>query len=453
MTTFAPAATSVRRPMPECVGTRPRTLAPSRNRLAADVMVMLIAALLLLSTVQTTGGERGTIGSAAALDPLALVKTGIRLLALATSAYLWRISPGSLRASLAGPTVWFLAFFSLAASTALVSANPFVSFSRAVSFAIILIFATSAAARYVRQAREDVDWRGVCLLLLTTSLPMFAVVLWRGPVIESYDTVARLGGIYQPNQLGAVAGLALLTCILCLLRKRLVVLSLCTLPVALYVVIFAVSRSSWIALFVGLLAAWWSVRPLRIWTLPLLGILVTTTLLATATGVLRSDRGLVAAVRRGQTETEMRSGTGRTGLYTYLLERQFPQRPLFGFGYQMLSAEDVGSDAKPNDTAIARALGWPAQQGHNFLLSTVIGTGLIGLSVFVFAIGSLLRRVGAAARTGDPIAVDQLVLVAAILTHAMVDTTLVTGVDHAFILVSAVAGLASARSARKAWAE
>lgn len=418
------------------------------TRRVTDAVVVAIAALLLLSTVQTLGPERGTIVSAAALDPLTLAKTGIRLIALVASGWLWLVSPGSFRANLSGPTVWFLAFFGLAAATAVVSANPFVSVSRALSFAIVLVFATSAAAMYVRQGREVAYWRGVSVLLLVTALPMFAVVLVRGPVIESYDTVARLGGIYQPNQLGAIAGIVILISVMSLLRKRLVVLSLWALPVAVYVAIFTLSRGSWIAIAVGLLAAWLSVRPLRVWTVPLVGILVTTIMLGVATGVLATDRGVFAAVRRGQTETELRSGTGRTGLYTYLLEQQFPKRPLLGFGYQMLSEEEIATDARPYDTAIARALGWPAQQAHNFLLSTLIGTGLIGLSLYLVAIGTLLWRVGSAAKSGDPIAVDQLVLLAAILTHAMVDTTLVTGVDHAFIAAGAVAGLASARAVR-----
>ena len=423
--------------------------APARADRATDAVVVLISVLLLLSTVQSLGTERGTIASTAAMDPLALVKMGVRLLALLASFYLWRQSPGSLRAIRSGPTVWFLAFFALAALTAFVSANPFVSASRALSFAIVLIFGTSAAAMYVRQGREDAYWRGVCLLLLATTVPLFAMVIWRGRVVESYDTVARLGGVFQPNQLGALAGIVLVTSIMCLRRWRLVALSAAMVPVAAFVAIFALSRGSWIAIVVGLLAAWWSVRRLRIWTLPLLGILVTSTLLGVATGVVDPDRGLFAAVRRGQSRTELLSGTGRTGLYTYMLERQFPKRPLLGFGFQMLSEEDVAGDPKPLETAIARELGWPAEQGHNLFLSTLIGTGLIGLSLFVVAIGTLLRQLIGAARSGDPIAGDQLVLVTVILAHAMLDTTLVTGVDHAFLMVSAVAGLASARLALK----
>ena len=266
-------------------------------------------------------------------------------------------------------------------------------------------------------------------------------------MVESYDTVARLGGVFQPNQLGALAGIVGLTAIMRLRRWRLVALSACLLPVAAYVAIFTLSRGSWIAIVAGLLAAWWSVPRLRLWTLPVLGILVTSTLLGIATGVVESDRGVLAAVQRGQSRTELMSGTGRTGLYTYMLERQFPQRPLLGFGFQMLSEEDVGGDPKPLDTAIARELGWPAEQGHNLFLSTLIGTGLIGLSLFLVAIGTLLWQVTRAARSGDPIAGDQLVLLVVILVHAMVDTTLVTGVDHAFLIVSAVTGLASARLA------
>ncbi len=419
--------------------------APARLDRATDTVVVLIATLLLLSTIQSLGTERGTIASTAAMDPLALFKMAVRLLALGASVYLWRRSPGSLRASLSSPTIWFLVFFGLAALTAFVSANPFVSASRALSFAIVLIFATSAAASYVRQGREDAYWNGVCLLLLATTVPFFAMVVWRGRVVESYDTVARLGGVFQPNQLGALAGIVGLTAIMRLRRWRLVALSACLLPVAAYVAIFTLSRGSWIAIVAGLLAAWWSVPRLRLWTLPVLGILVTSTLLGISTGVVDPDRGVLAAVQRGQSRTELLSGTGRTGLYTYMLERQFPKRPLLGFGFQMLSEEDVGGDPKPLDTAIARELGWPAEQGHNLFLSTLIGTGLIGLSLFLVAIGTLLWQVAGAARLGDPIAGDHLVLLVVILAHAMVDTTLVTGVDHAFLVVSAVTGLASAR--------
>ena len=416
----------------------------TRHR-GTDALIGLVTILLLFSTVQSLGPERSTVTSATGLDPLAVFKMGVRLLAMGTAWYLWRRSPGTLRASLTAPTVWFLAFFGLAALTAFVSANPFVSASRAVSFAIVLAFATAAAATYVRQGREAVYWRGLCLLLLLTTAPLFAAVLWRGRVIESYDTVARLGGVLQPNQLGAVAGIVLLVCLINLRRQRLVLLSLAMLPTAGYIAALTLSRGAWIAIAAGLLAAWLSVRPLRVWTVPGLGLLVAIVWLGVATGVVDPDRGIAAAAQRGQSRTELLSGTGRTGLYTYMLERQFPQRPFFGFGFQMLSDEDVAGDPKPFETAIARALGWPAEQGHNLFLSTLIGTGLIGLTLFVIALGSLLRQVGGAAWSGDPIATDQLILVALILTHAMLDTTLVTGVDHAFILVAAVAGLASAR--------
>ncbi|MFN0181702.1 MAG: O-antigen ligase family protein [Gemmatimonadales bacterium] len=419
--------------------------APSRR--TTDVIVVVTAVLLLLSTVQGLGAERGTIASAGAVDPLAIFKIGVRLLALGVSGYLWWASPGSLRANWFGPTGWFLAFFAVAALTAFVSANPFVSASRAVSFGIVLVFATSAAAGYVRQGRVAAYWRGVCLLILTTTVPIFAVVLWRGRVVEWYDTVARLGGVYQPNQLGALAAITLVICLMGLRRGRMAPLSLSLFPVALGVGVYTLSRGSWIAMVVGLLAAWWSVRRLRIWTVPVLGLLVTGTLLAVATGFLEPDRGIFAAVRRGQSSTELRSGTGRTGLYSYMLERQFPQRPLLGFGFQMLSDEDVAGDPEPHRTGIARDLGWPAEQGHNLFLSTLIGTGLIGLSLFLVALGSLLWRVARAARGGDPISADQLVLLAVILAHAMVDTTLVTGVDHAFLVLCAMAGLVSARLA------
>jgi O-antigen ligase len=429
------------------LASRPLLRAPAHPYRATDIVVVLIAVLLLISTIQTFGEDRGTIANTAAMDPLALIKMGVRLIALAATWYLWRKSPGSLRASLSGPTVWFLAFFGFAALTALYSANPFVSASRAISFAIVLVFATTAAAAYARQGREAAYWRGVCLVLLLTAVPLLAVVIGLGRVMASYDSVARLGGIYQPNQLGAFAGLVLLTCIMCLLRRRLVVLSACLLPVAAGVALYTLSRGSWIAITVGLFAAWWSVKRLRIWTVPALGLLLATGALGVETGVFDSNHGLFAAVRRGQSSSELLSGTGRTGLYTYLLERQFPKRPILGFGYQMLSDEDVAGDLKPEETQIARELGWPAEQGHNLFLSTLIGTGLVGLALFLAALGNLLWRTYRSARSGDPIAVEQLVLLAAILAHAMVDTTLVTGVDHAFLLLSAVTGLASARVA------
>ncbi len=447
MALFATTAIPVRSATFVGTAVRPRLSTSAHPYRATDIVVTLIGVLLLFSTVQTFGPDRGTIGSTAAMDPLSIIKMSVRLVALGASWYLWRNSPGTLRANLSSPTVWFLAFFGFATLTAFISANPFISASRAISFAIVLVFGTTVAAVYARQGRQAVYWRGVCLLLLLTGVPLFAVVILLGPSIASYDTIARLGGIYQPNQLGAFAGLVLLTCIMCLLRRRLRVLSACLLPFASYIALYTLSRGSWIAIAVGLLAAWWSVRRLRIRTVPVLGLLLCTGLLGVETGALDASRGLFAVVRRGQSASELLSGTGRTGLYTYLLERQFPKRPILGFGYQMLSDEDVAGDATPSETAIARELGWPAEQGHNLFLSTLIGTGLVGLSLFLVALGTLLWRTNRSARSGDPIAGEQLVLLAAILAHAMVDTTLVTGVDHAFIVMSAIAGFATARVA------
>ena len=415
-----------------------------------DTVIVVVCALIFLSTVQGLGGDRSAVSSSSAIDSLAAFKMGVRLVAGVIAAWLLLRYRRLARPVFLGPSGWFLAFFAVAGLTAFESANAFVSASRAISFAVILLFALAAGIHFSLDGRERQFWTGFYGIFLSTSIPLMGLATWVRPVLERGELFARLGGPFHPNQLGLMAGLVLIISLLCLRRFVLVLIAAPVIPFAVYVSWQAVSRGSWIATAVGLGAVVAISPRVRRWVPIAVGLVAVVGLLSQELGFVDLEGFILDRVRRGQTGEELLTGTGRTTIYSYLLHRQFPQRPILGFGFQMLSDEDATSADPQQPTSIERDLGWHVVQAHNVFLSVLIGTGILGLTIFMIALALLVHHTWQAFRHGDAIAGDGLALLSLVVAHAMIDTTLITGVDHAFLTLSAIIGVDGARCAMHA---
>lgn len=421
---------------------RGRKVAYGRLPVSADgngllFLSLAVFFLLLLSTADVVWLQRGDgFSGAGSFDTLAAFKLGARLVAVAFGGWLFLLTGPGLWLWKDPAVRWFSVFFVFAAGTAVYSAVPVVTLTRALSFLGVLFFVVVQVRYFSDQGRFQELWEGVYLVLgLHVALVFGLSVVFDAMGLGS-GSGKRLATLYGPNGAGSLSGLLLVWSFVRFFRQEHPRLALLFGGVAGLFLVLTLSRGA-LGLTLVTCAAYALWRRRGVLSLAAgaggLGLVV---LIASVGEGGVSD--LLAFLTRDQSAQRLQAMNGRIPLYTYLLTEQFPQFPWFGVGFQMLSESSLVVDL-PTDVAVRRG-SWYAGHAHNGLLHILIGTGMVGLSLFVCAWAFVfrgLRRLRLAAPSAWEVSVPLVFFLAA---HAMVETTLTGTVDPNFLLLSLIVG-------------
>lgn len=390
--------------------------------------------LLLLSTTSLPWGGREFGGGLPAPDPLAFFKVAVRGMAMALAVYLCVSLKLTPREILKDGSGWLFAYFLFAAVSTLWSGAPLLSLSRALSFLAILFYGTVLMVAFGRLGQAERLWNAVFWAVgaFAAVLALASLAFWSG---------GRLGGFYHPNWGGSLFGVVFCWTLIRLDRKADPLLLL----LALFSgggLLLTKSRGALAAVLLTLIIlALWNRR--RVLWLALAGFLASAGLLASEfTGDQTIQMAATEYTMRGENPETLISFKGRIPLYLFLITEQVPRSPWIGTGFQTLS-EGGHKTSERVPSVIGRDFFWQPGHAHNFLLQTLVGTGAVGLLLYMIGWGRVWwthlwrMKQSAAAQQGA-------VVLLFIFAHAMVETTLSATIDVSFILASLLAGLSIA---------
>jgi O-antigen ligase len=412
-----------------------------RRSLILLIMVLVSNLLLLGSTVTLVAFSRQGFNSFDAVDPLTMIKTVARGLCVVFAAVLFIRFRLKWRDVFTGGTRWLLAYFAFALGTAVYSANPAISWTRAISFISILGYGTVLVQAFAKDRSLRSLWGGLYIVYGFWMLAVLGSSLVFHPAASMEG---RWGALYAPNLTASVAGVVLVWSFVRVQRDGWSLQPLFFSAASMLLMIMTVSRGGLVAALAT--CAICAVRMRRTATTIFAGVtvLVVSALVYTMMNGGDPEERLMTYLARGQDKADVVALTGRVPLYKFLLTEQFPEHPIFGVGFQMLSEEGTAPAGKIGIVLEGprSSRGWHPNHAHNALLQTLIGTGLIGLLIYVIAWGKVLKSLWAAEREKFPLADEALFVMIFVLIHAMIDTTLSSTVDPPFILATFACGIA-----------
>ena len=404
------------------------------------LLSFVVLFVLLASTMDALWISRSSFSGAATFDALAGFKLFGRGLAVAfgcwllldlrLGTWLWK-----------DPGVGLLGlFYVYAALTSAYSAEPLLSLTRALSFLGVLFFAVVLVRHAAEAGRFGALWDGLYHVLGAYVTLVFAASL----VLDAAGMKAaegRLASLYGPNGAASLAGLVFIWSYVRLWQGRATGVLLFLLGTSGAFMVLALSRGAMLTVLVTCAgyAVWRrkSVPSLAV-VLALVGVvLVPVALSESGLG------GLAEFFTRGHDLDRIQAMNGRIPIYLYLLFEQFPQYPVFGVGFQMMSEAGTVVDV-PAHIAVRRG-SWLPGHAHNAILQVLVGTGLVGLALFAAAWGWVIRGLGRRVRFAAPRAFEAMVpLTFFILANSMVETTLTGTIDPNYLLASLVAASVAA---------
>ena len=411
-----------------------------RHSHAMVVAVLGVLFILLASTMDAVWLDRGSFSGSASFDTLAAFKLAARGLAVALACWLlMHLGPG--RWMIRDPGVLlFGTFFVFAGATAAYSAVPVLSLTRAISFLGVLFFAVVLVRFVTERGHFDLFWNGLYHTLgAFVSLVFLASLALDAAGMQGSE--GRLASLYGPNGAASLAGLAFIWSYVRLAQGRWSAACLVFLSLSGAFLILALSRGAMLTVFATCaLYAVWRRRSL-----------VSVSVAAAALGIVffavagsrEGLTGLADFFTRGHDLDRIQAMNGRVPVYLYLLFEQFPQYPWLGVGFQMMSEGGLEVDIPAH--IVARRGSWLPGHAHNAVLQVLVGTGLVGLGLYVAAWGATLRTLAKRVRVAAPEAFEVLMpLTLFILANSMVETTLTGTIDPNFIMAAVTIGIGGA---------
>jgi O-antigen ligase len=403
-----------------------------QHRIATPFLALaLLSFLLLLSSTVFFQSYRTSFSSIDAIDGLAWYKATVRLLCLGLAAWLFFACRLSMRAILSRGTLLLLVYYAFAFVTSAMSVNPQISATRSVSFIIVLLYGSVLVHTFHHLGVLDDFWKASYFTFgIYTIAALIGSHLVYDPVWQHHG-VSRLAGLYPPNLAAALAGIAFVWSFISLHQKRHVLPSLAFLAAASAMLILAVSRGALLFVFVTCLGyVLWRQAFGRAGTAIMVGAALLAMLAAASLSTPVENY-----LARGQPTQELHTGTGRTPLYSELLTIHYPQRPWFGYGFQMVSAQGpiVAVPVLPRGS-------WDTRHTHSSLLQALVGTGIVGLVLLIVAWRRIALDALARLRTDDPVAEQSWFLLVFVVGHSLIETTLSGTVDPPFIILALVCG-------------
>jgi O-antigen ligase len=220
-------------------------------------------------------------------------------------------------------------------------------------------------------------------------------------------------------------------------------LDLCFAAAGLALVVLTVSRGAMLATAVA--CALYTIRRRRVvetFALALIALGVPLLVYGFQGDIVKFTGGYLT---RGQDTEELFAMTGRLPLYIYLVTEQFPSHPFIGVGFEMLSEAGIRPSELPSITISGDKAQWVwhPSHAHNALIHTLVGTGIIGLGLFLIGWGKVAWNVYVLSRMDFSVGEEAWFVLIYIFAHAMIDTTLTATVDPPFIVASFICALAT----------
>jgi O-antigen ligase len=337
----------------------------------------------------TTPG-RPSPSSLAFLDGLALIKLLVLLvvffgggLALVSKA---RQEPAVLRTI--RPLLPFFLFFAWALLTVLWTPLPAVSIGQAGGIASLLVLACLVGLVAQDKAGLETILKSVSWSLLAFSLFVLTVHVL-APNYSGLDRrmlVHGSDGVIHPTAAGANSSLGLLLAACCYFITRYrwaMSLALASVAINGAVLFYASSRTAlgMAVLTVPIVFFWYSGNVTRALVVLGVGLLAIATLLFDPGFglVTDSDSAGVKYITRGQSGEQLKGMSGRYEMWSKIWN-EYRKSPIIGHGY-FVTSETGAVEVwymKANHTA------------HNIYLQVAVSTGVIGLILFLIAIGRLV---------------------------------------------------------------
>lgn len=401
---------------------------------------LAVTFVLLVSTVDAVWLARDGFSGVGTFDALAAFKLAARGLAVVYA--LWLLPQLGV-----GDWMWrdlgvrlMAVFLVFAAATSVYSAQPALSASRAISFLGILFFAVVLVRFAVETGRFEDFWDGLYATLGTfVTLVFLASLVLDAAGLKGAE--GRLASLYGPNGAASLAGLVVIWSYVRLMGSSRSILSLLFLAAAGAFVVLALSRGAMLTV-VTTCAGYALWRRKGFMSLAVL-LGMAGIVLALSSALEGGLGGLGSFFTRGHDLSRIQAMNGRVPVYLYLLLEQFPQYPILGVGFQMMSESGISVDI-PAHIAVRRG-SWLPGHAHNAILQILVGTGLIGLALFTAAWAFILRGLVQRTRLAAPRAYDAMLpLLLFILANAMVETTLTGTIDPNYILAVLIAAAGAA---------
>ncbi|PAY18426.1 hypothetical protein CKO51_16390 [Rhodopirellula sp. SM50] len=325
----------------------------------------------------------------ASLDALAIVKLLILLVVFfgGSAAILARIRDAKTQ-SVLRPLFPFYLYFAWAMLSVLWTPRPAISVGQAGGLASLLVLASLIALVVTRQDRTESLMRMLGQMLLAFSIFVIAIQFFV-PDLSGLNRRLMMGGnsgIVHPTAAGANASIGLLICMLCLfVGKYRWALRAALIGGVVHgtVLFYASSRMALLmaVLTVGLVLFLYAGNLVRAATISLFAVLLLVIVLVDPSfgSVLDSKSSTVQYITRGQSARQLTKVSGREEMWTKVW-REYTKSKWIGHGYFITSEAgklEVWSQ-KSNHTA------------HNIYLQILVSTGVIGLLLFLAAIGNLV---------------------------------------------------------------
>ncbi|NNF29072.1 MAG: O-antigen ligase family protein, partial [Gemmatimonadetes bacterium] len=412
----------------------------ARHSHAMVAAALGVVFILLASTMDALWLERSSFSGSATFASLAAFKLAARGLAVALGGWLLlHLGPGPWVFRDRG-VLLFTIFFAFAGVTSAYSAVPLLSLTRAISFLGVLFFAV-ILVRYVTETGQfDLFWDGLYHVLgAFVGLVFLASLVLDAAGMQAAE--GRLASLYGPNGAASLAGLAFIWSYVRLAQGRWSAAGLVFLSLSGAFVVLALSRGAMVTVLAtcALYAVW---RRRGAVSASVAAAVVGLVLLVFA-GSDGGMSGLAEFFSRGHDLERIQAMNGRVPVYLYLLFEQFPQYPWFGVGFQMMSESGLEVDI-PAHIAVRRG-SWLPGHAHNAILQILVGTGLVGLGLYVAAWGATLRTLVKRVRRAAPKAFEALMpLTLFVLANSMVETTLTGTIDPNFLVAAVAIGVCGA---------
>jgi O-antigen ligase len=346
------------------------------KRIRIELWPLLFASVALAFTCFTAPGRSGPY-TLSSLDALAASKALLRALSFLTIALLMlRLNFHPRMTAALGTMLPLAVFAGWTLTTVLWSPLKAISLGHAVELIMLTALATCVAV--VVSTDADIE-KFACGLFLAAGGACVLVITLDARAILSGE---RPRDYLHPNSLGAIAGLGItiLSCARILWNwnwsRKMMIPGLAICGGALYA---ARSRNALLATFLVLSVFLWKYSGR---TLALIVLLTCGAGLALAPYVPALARLPDAAAEyflRGQTHDDVAHGSGRDEIWAVALA-SVADAPLLGHGYYSMSSSGM-------------VVVWGKEQvqtAHNVFLHVLTGTGAIGMSLFLWAMISLV---------------------------------------------------------------
>ena len=344
---------------------------------------LVLAACWILALAAYNPPQRSGALTLAGLDWIALLKVASRASACGLLALALLRTPDRGRRLLVFKSLlpWAL-FASWAVATTLWS--PFKAFTLGHSLELLILLLLAAAVAYHAREESFLSSLALNLVLIVLVVASASLILFLLDPTGGIETqIQRPFNLGHPNDIAASSGLCLLMLLLVNLLWKWRWPAFLNLPVAIVCGTFllvAQSRTVLFAFSTCLLVVFITFRRRPGMLLGLVATVLMGVLILSAGLGDRLIEETRTYVLRGQERGDFLAASGRVELWREALGN-FWQAPFQGFGYFVLTpvgyTEYAGVDK-------------PTYGAHNLLLHVLTGTGLIGLTLFLWSVGRLI---------------------------------------------------------------